>query len=95
MPANRDLADRGWHADPAYRDIAPLFEQARGRLKPGGRVYVMVSSDSDLDLLGGLIVKAGFRTRLAREYSIFIESLIMHAISRSPIAGSNDIRRKS
>jgi hypothetical protein len=38
----------------------------------------MVSSDSDLDLLGGLIDKAGFRTRLAREYSIFIESLIIY-----------------
>ena len=75
-----DLADRGWHAGPAYRDIAALFEQARARLKPGGREYVMVSSDSDLDLLGGLIDKAGFRTRLAREYSIFIESLIIYEL---------------
>ncbi len=34
----RNLADRGWHAGPAYRDIAPLFDQARERLKPGGRL---------------------------------------------------------
>ena len=39
------------HAGPAYRDIAALFDQSRERLKPGGRLYVMVSSDSDLDCL--------------------------------------------
>src|ERR1035438_10302208 len=44
----RNLADRGWHAGPHYRDIAALFDQSRERLKPGGRMYVMVSSDSDL-----------------------------------------------
>jgi len=48
----RNLADRGWHAGPKYRDIAALFDQARERLKPQGRLYVMVSSDSDLDLFG-------------------------------------------
>jgi PAS domain S-box-containing protein len=48
----RDLADRGWHAGPQYRDVAALFEQARERLKPNGCLYVMLSSDSDLELLG-------------------------------------------
>jgi len=76
----RNLADRGWKAGPAYRDVAALFDQARERLKPGGRIYVMVSSDSDLDLFGKLIDKAGFRARLAREYSIFIESLIIYEL---------------
>jgi methylase of polypeptide subunit release factors len=76
----RNLADRGWKAGPAYRDVAALFEQARQRLKPGGRLYVMVSSDSDLDLFGKLIDKAGFRASLAREYSIFIESLIIYEL---------------
>jgi len=76
----RDLTDRGWHAGPAYRDVAALFYQARERLKPGGRLYVMVSSDSDLDLFGKLIDMAGFRARLAREYSIFIESLIIYEL---------------
>src|SRR4029077_13894274 len=51
----RDLADRGWHAGPQYRDVAALFKQASERLKPDGRLYVMVSSDSDLDLFGRLI----------------------------------------
>jgi 23S rRNA G2069 N7-methylase RlmK/C1962 C5-methylase RlmI len=76
----RDLTDRGWHAGPAYRDVAALFDQARERLKPGGRLYVMVSSDSDLDLFGKLIDKAGFRAKLAHEYSIFIESFIIYEL---------------
>jgi methylase of polypeptide subunit release factors len=76
----RDLADRGWHAGPAFRDVAALFEQARERLKPGGRVYVMVSSDSDLDLLGAFMERAGFRARVAREYSLYIESLIIYEL---------------
>jgi len=76
----RDLADRGWHAGPNYRDIAALFEQARERLKPGGRLYVMVSSDSDLTLLATLIDRAGFCARLAHERSIYIESLIIYEL---------------
>ena len=79
----RDLTDRGWHAGPAFRDVVALFEQARERLKPGGRVYVMVSSDSDLDLFSRMIDKAGFRAKLAREYSIFIESFIIYELSAS------------
>jgi 16S rRNA G1207 methylase RsmC len=79
----RDLTDRGWHAGPAFRDVVALFEQARERLKPGGRVYVMVSSDSDLDLFSKMIDKAGFRAKLAREYSIFIESFLIYELSAS------------
>lgn len=77
----RDLADRGWHAGPAYRDVANLFDQARERLKPGGKVYVMVSSDSDLDLFGQRIQQAGFNARTAKEYSIFIESFILFELT--------------
>ncbi|HEX4614714.1 MAG TPA: 50S ribosomal protein L11 methyltransferase [Stellaceae bacterium] len=76
----RDLADRGWHAGPRYCDIAALFDQSRERLKPGGRVYVMVSSDSDLELLGALITKAGFKALLVAERSIFIESFILYSL---------------
>jgi release factor glutamine methyltransferase len=76
----RDLADRGWHAGPAYRDVAALFDQARERLKPDGRIYVMVSSDSDLDLFGMRIEQAGFVARLAKEYSIFIESFLLYEL---------------
>jgi release factor glutamine methyltransferase len=76
----RDLADRGWHAGPGYRDIADLFNEARLRLKPDGRVYVMVSSDTDLDLFARLIEHAGFRAQIALEHSILIESFIIYEL---------------
>jgi methylase of polypeptide subunit release factors len=40
----RDLADRGWHAGPAYRDIAPLFEQARARMSWCRRIPISTCS---------------------------------------------------
>ena len=76
----RDVADRAWHAGPDYRDIAPLFAQARERLAPSGCLYVLLSTDSDLDLLGSLIGDAGFGARLVAERSIFIESLIIYEL---------------
>jgi release factor glutamine methyltransferase len=76
----RDLADRGWHAGPQYRNVAGLFNQARERLKPDGRLYVMVSSDSDLDVFGRLINEAGFRARLAVERSFYIESMLLYEL---------------
>jgi len=76
----RDIADRAWHAGPNYRDVVPLFDQARARLAPGGRVYFLVSSDSDLDLFSALIVRARFQARLVAERSIFIESLIIYEL---------------
>jgi len=79
----RDLADRGWHAGPDYRDIAALFDEARARLKPAGRLYVMVSSDSNLELLGDLIETAGFRAKVALERSIYIESFIIYELLAS------------
>lgn len=84
----RDVADRGWHAGPHYRDIADLFEQARERLKPGGRLYVMVSSDSDLGLIGNLIELAGFSARIALERSIYIESFLIYEIVPEPGAAT-------
>jgi release factor glutamine methyltransferase len=77
----RDLADRAWHAGPEYRDIAMLFVQARERLAIGGCMYVLFSSDSDLDLLGRLISRAGFVARLVAERSILIESLIVYKLT--------------
>ncbi len=76
----RDIADRAWHAGPNYRDIVPLFDQASERLAPGGRLYLLVSSDSDLDLFSALITRARFRARLVAERSIFIESLIIYEL---------------
>ena len=76
----RDMADRAWHAGPNYRDIAPLFGQARERLARGGLVYLLVSSDSDLDLFSTLIIGARFQSRLVAERSIFIESLLIYEL---------------
>jgi release factor glutamine methyltransferase len=73
----RDIADRAWHAGPNYRDIASLFKQASDRLAPGGCMYVLLSTDSDLELLGNLISRAGFQSRLVAERSIVIESLLI------------------
>ena len=43
-------------------------------------MYVLFSTDSDLDLLGNLIRRAGFAARLVAEQSIFIESLIIYEL---------------
>jgi methylase of polypeptide subunit release factors len=75
-----DLADRAWHAGPHYRDIAALFDQARERLAPGGVVYLLLSSDSDLTLLGELIHRAHFTARLISKHSIFIEDFILYEL---------------
>ena len=76
----RDLADRGWHAGPDYRDIAALFDQSRERLRSGGSLYVMVSSDSDLDLFAALIARAHLSARLVAERSILIESFLIYVL---------------
>jgi release factor glutamine methyltransferase len=76
----RDIADRAWHAGPGYRDLLPLFEQARARLAPGGSFFVLLSSDSDLQLLGVLVEGAGFNARLVAETSILIESFLLYEL---------------
>ncbi len=76
----RDLADAGWHAGAEYSGVAALFQQSRERLKPGGCMYVMLSSDTDLDLFGSLISQAGFRARLALEHSIYFESFVLYEL---------------
>jgi methylase of polypeptide subunit release factors len=76
----RDLADRAWHAGPDYRDIALLFDQARQRLAPGGLMYILLSSDSDLDLFSTLIARARFRARLAAERAFLVESFIIYSL---------------
>jgi hypothetical protein len=40
----------------------------------------MVSSDTDLDLFGKMIDKAGFNAREVREYSLVVESLIIYEL---------------
>ena len=79
--APRDLADQGWHAGPGHRNVAALFAQARERLKPDGRFYLMLSSDSDLDLFSRLIRDSGFRARLAVERSFYFESMLLYELT--------------
>ncbi len=78
----RDLADRGWHSGTRHRAIRPLFEQAYDRLKPGGHLYVMLSSHSELGLIEALITSAGFQFKIIRRYSIFIESFVLYECVR-------------
>jgi methylase of polypeptide subunit release factors len=73
----KDLTDRGWHAGPEYRDIKEMFAQARDRLKPDGRIYLMLSSDTNQELFASLIANAGFSQRKIKEYSLVVESLII------------------
>jgi release factor glutamine methyltransferase len=85
----RDLADRAWHAGPNYRDIAMLFAQARERLAPDGRMYLLLSTDSDLGLLGNLIKRAGFAARLVAEHAIFIESFLLNELTVQSASSSH------
>jgi release factor glutamine methyltransferase len=76
-----DVADRAWHAGPDYRDIRALFAEARERLKPGGRFYLLLSSDSDLGFLGRLAEEAGFASRRVGKRSIMIEAFIIYELT--------------
>ena len=67
-----------------------LFEQARQRLKSSGKMYVLLSSDSDLHFLGKLIAKAGFRARIATSFSIMIESMIIYELTPLEAAAGTD-----
>ena len=75
-----DVADRAWRAGPGYRDIAPLFEQARERLARNGIVYLVISSASDLALLGELIRRAGFSAKLESRRFILLETFLIYQL---------------
>ncbi|HUF44698.1 MAG TPA: HemK2/MTQ2 family protein methyltransferase [Aestuariivirgaceae bacterium] len=77
----RDIADRAWNAGPDYRDIAAFFDQARERLTPNGSMYLLLSSDCDLNKIGALIEDAGFNVRLVEQRSIFFESFDIYELS--------------
>jgi release factor glutamine methyltransferase len=76
-----DLAERSWYAGPDYRDVASLYEQARERLVPGGRMYVLLSSESDLKTITSLFERARFRGRQVQERSHLIESVRIYELS--------------
>ena len=76
----RDTADRAWHAGPGYRDIAPLFTQAAARLKPGGCMYLLLSSDTNLSLFDSLIAEAGFASERIATHSIWVEAFLLYQL---------------
>ena len=76
------ISDRAWHAGPDYRDIAALFDQASERMNPGGVLYLLLSSDSDLPLFGGWIEQAGFIAEYVAEQSILVESFVIYKLRR-------------
>src|SRR3984893_15636312 len=85
----RDVADRAWCAGINFKDIATLFEQARERLLPGGRVYVVLSSNCNLSVFAELIERAGFQGKPVRERSYITEDIIiyqLHATENFPKA---------
>ncbi len=77
----RDLADAGWHAGAGNANFADFFEQAKLRLKPDGRMYLMISSHSDLDFYGRQIARAGFRAKLAMVHPIYFESFLLYELT--------------
>jgi release factor glutamine methyltransferase len=77
----RDLADRAWHSGPSHRDVMNLFVQARARLAPGGRMYVLLSARADLVFLSTLMERAGFRVRLADQRSIMIDTFVIYELN--------------
>ncbi len=74
----RDLADRAWHAGPGYRDIVRMFEQVRDRLAPGGRLYLLISSDTDIELMRSLMAAAGLHPELASQRNLVLESFVIY-----------------
>lgn len=77
----RDDADRAWHAGPGYRDILPLFKQSAQRLHPNGRMYLLLSSDSNLALMDRLIRSAGLSSKQIAKRSIWVEAFYLYELS--------------
>ena len=75
-----DVADRAWHAGAQFRDITAMFKQAHQRLAPGGVVYLILSSQSDLEFLGDFIREAGFRACVAAQRPVLLETLIIYEL---------------
>lgn len=85
----RDEADRAWHAGPGYRDILALFEQAAERIRPDGRMYVLLSSDTNLTLMDSLIRAAGFTSKQIAQRSIWVEAFYLYELSPSSNPGNS------
>lgn len=78
----RDDADRAWHAGPGYRDILPLFDQAARRLNHDGKMYLLISSDTNRRLFDHLIHSAGLASREVARRSIWLETFHIFELGR-------------
>lgn len=72
-----DIADRAWRAGPQYRDITPLFSQARKRLASDGVMYLILSSHTDLEFIAAVIRRTGFTVRIISQQRVFFETLVI------------------
>jgi release factor glutamine methyltransferase len=79
----RDAADRAWHAGPGYRDILSLFDQAAQHLNAEGKIYLLISSDTNQKLMDHLIRSAGFIGKEVAERSILVERFIIFELKRA------------
>lgn len=78
----RDVADRAWHAGPGYRDIDALFEQAYRHLAPRGEMFILLSSDTNRNLMEALARQAGFDWELLERKSIIVESFLIYRLTK-------------
>jgi methylase of polypeptide subunit release factors len=79
-----NTADRAWRAGARYADIAPLFHQARERLTADGVLYVILSSHTDLELVGTFVRQAGFSARIASQQRVLLETIIIYELRPAP-----------
>jgi release factor glutamine methyltransferase len=79
-----DIADRAWRAGPQYRDIIPLFSQAHKRLASDGVMYVILSSHTDLEFIGGVMRQTGFEVRIISEQRVLFETLVIFELRPGP-----------
>jgi release factor glutamine methyltransferase len=77
----RPLFDVILSSPPSFAGEPRDFAQARERLASDGRMYLLLSTDSDLGLLGNLINRAGFAARLLADHSILIESFLLYELT--------------
>jgi len=75
-----DVADRAWRAGPGYKDIMPLFEQARGRLAADGVMYLILSSHADLKFIESAMQQAEFVARIIRQQRVLLETLVIYEL---------------
>jgi len=82
-----DVADRAWRAGPGYRDITPLFDQARRRLARDGIMYLILSSHTDLAFIEAVVRQAGFAARVISERRVLLERLVIYQLRPAMNAG--------